>query len=1259
MKKNSKYLSACLLLLMLLLAALSTWTSSAQRIATSPQGAEVTELYTLVGAQKSRSAVSSAAVAEQEIQVAFDKIDFENAANLRLPLLNSKAYNAARRDREGFVRFSPDEFTWRGTITGIDGSSGDVVLSVKGRALSGLIYSPEGVYEIVPQKDFKHLLVLLDHDLFAPCGGAIPPNAATRDRSEKPMQPAPAADDGTQIDVMVVYTTPVLNFLGGTSQTQAFIQQAVAAANTAYQNSNISPRLRLVETLHVDFSEGGTTSEALNWVTTNAAVAAARNSSKADLVALLIEDSSNSDCGVAWVMRNVGPGFSENGFSVTKRSCAVGNLTFAHELGHNEGCEHNPENGALPSEASFPYAFGHYVDGVFRTVMSTSPPCPSGCPRRPHFSNPAVNFSGFPTGIADQRDNHRVINNTALIISQFRDSGGVSCSYSLDPTSRNFSATGASGSFNVSTGSACSWTAVVNAPSGDESLSFTNAMSSRQQDKVDVRPVMAGEPANDVFLNSTPVTINDRSTDAGPPGLGSLYPSTINVSGMTGTITVVQAALNGLSHTFPDDVDVLLVGPGGQSVMLMSDVGGGDDISAVNLIFEQTASSQLPDSTLVTSGTFRPTNNTGNTTQEPGGVDNFPSPGPGQGAYSSSLSVFNGTSPNGTWRLYVVDDERVDSGNIATGWALGILTSGGQTAWITVTSGSSGTGNGTVNYSVASNTGASQRTGTITVNGQVHTVTQAGTGGGGCPVTSIGMGQTLNGSLASSDCVLSGTTRYVDVYSFSGVQGQQISASMNSSAFDTYLFLANSANQVLTEDNNSGPGSNSRVPGSGFFTLPANGTYFLWTSSATNDQTGAYSISLSECAFSISSSGTTVGPGNGGGSFLMDTSSGCNWSASSDSTSWLTTSSNGSGDGTVSYNFIANPTTSSRTGRITVGGQVFTVTQIGIGGAGSVRLSASTYSVNENNTGVTITVTRSIGIETGTVQYTTANGTATAGSDYTAASGTILFGETETSKSFTVPILEDSASEGNESFSVSLRNPSLSLTLGTPNTATVTIVDNDSLPPPTANAATGITSNSFIANWSSSSGATGYRLDISTNSSFSSFVSGYQNLDVGNTLSRSITGLTASRLYHYRLRAYNLSSTTASSNTITVSTAGPMIFVEEGMTNRAAALDAVTWLRGPFRLINLFNFSADHRTRVVLFASDLGLTQPDASQLTVQAGGFSLPVESVGPVGGVNGMNASYIIVRLPDGLSAGNLPLVVTLRGLASVNSPTLGIAP
>jgi hypothetical protein len=125
--------------------------------------------------------------------------------------------------------------------------------------------------------------------------------------------------------------------------------------------------------------------------------------------------------------------------------------------------------------------------------------------------------------------------------------------------------------------------------------------------------------------------------------------------------------------------------------------------------------------------------------------------------------------------------------------------------------------------------------------------------------------------------------------------------------------------------------------------------------------------SSSGCTYSLSSAGNTVGPGNGGGAFFMDTTSGCSWSASSDSTSWLTTSSSGSNDGRIDYNFTANNSTTSRTGRITVAGQVYTVTQIGIGGAGSVQFSAATYTANEGGGVVTITFTRQGGTESGTV----------------------------------------------------------------------------------------------------------------------------------------------------------------------------------------------------------------------------------------------------------------------------------------------------
>jgi hypothetical protein len=119
----------------------------------------------------------------------------------------------------------------------------------------------------------------------------------------------------------------------------------------------------------------------------------------------------------------------------------------------------------------------------------------------------------------------------------------------------------------------------------------------------------------------------------------------------------------------------------------------------------------------------------------------------------------------------------------------------------------------------------------------------------------------------------------------------------------------------------------------------------------------------------------------------------------------------------------------------------------------------------------------------------------------------------------------------------------------------------------------------------------------------------------------------------------------------------PTIMTEEGATTKAAAFDSVTFLRGPFTVVGPNNFSSDQHTRVILFTSPLGLTIPDPAQLTVQAGSTLLTVENVGTVTGVAGLTASYIVVRLPTGLATGNLPLTVTLHGVASSNNPTLGI--
>ncbi|MBI1764572.1 MAG: VCBS repeat-containing protein [Acidobacteria bacterium] len=165
-----------------------------------------------------------------------------------------------------------------------------------------------------------------------------------------------------------------------------------------------------------------------------------------------------------------------------------------------------------------------------------------------------------------------------------------------------------------------------------------------------------------IFGNNAPITINDATT-------ASLYPSTITVSGVSpATVTGVSVRLLGFSHTFPDDVDIILVGPQGQRAVIMSDAGGGNPgVSGLNLTFNPTSTNVLPDEGPLVTGTTRPAN------YDPANADFFPAPFPAPNTLTDAaadLSVFNLTNPNGDWKLYVVDDAGQDVGSISGGWLL-------------------------------------------------------------------------------------------------------------------------------------------------------------------------------------------------------------------------------------------------------------------------------------------------------------------------------------------------------------------------------------------------------------------------------------------------------------------------------------------------------------------------------------------------------------------------------------------------------------
>lgn len=411
MQKNKKVFSGTVFTLSLVLIGVFAFIYSSKSEAQNR-----VSLFSLAETPNSRAEsekYSLASVRESEIVFQNNALENENSERINLPLFDGKTYQAIRNKSEGLEMRGVDDFTWRGKIVE-DKFSGDVVLTFKKGFVSGLIYSPNAVYEIAMKGD-KQILVELDQSLFPECAGDVRGETSGNNSIETL---GTASDSGDRIDVLVVYTPATKNILGGDAQAQTLARQAIDATNTAYINSKIRQRVRLVHTAEYEYVETSSASADLSALRNNTSIQALRNTHNADLVAMIGE--IQGACGIGYLMGAVSTNSQGNGFTFTGRTCAVGNLSFAHELGHNMGSHHNPENGSNPS---FPYGFGHYVNGNYRTVMSYVNPCTSGCTRRPYFSNPSVIFSGEPTGINNQRDNARSIENTADFIANYRYSG--------------------------------------------------------------------------------------------------------------------------------------------------------------------------------------------------------------------------------------------------------------------------------------------------------------------------------------------------------------------------------------------------------------------------------------------------------------------------------------------------------------------------------------------------------------------------------------------------------------------------------------------------------------------------------------------------------------------------------------------------------------------------------------------------------------------------------------------------------------------
>jgi uncharacterized repeat protein (TIGR01451 family) len=180
--------------------------------------------------------------------------------------------------------------------------------------------------------------------------------------------------------------------------------------------------------------------------------------------------------------------------------------------------------------------------------------------------------------------------------------------------------------------------------------------------------------SGNLFCNPGTLTISPSSNP---------YPQKIFVSGLSGTLSTVKVRLNGISHSFPTDIDALLVAPDTtRKMVIMSDTG-----ATGNIILDDAAANQLT-ATTTAGGTFRPTDITG------AGNETFPAPAPA-GPYSLPAptggatlnSTFGGVNPNGTWSLYLVDDvPGVEAASMSNGYCLDFTTTADLLTVTTVTS---------------------------------------------------------------------------------------------------------------------------------------------------------------------------------------------------------------------------------------------------------------------------------------------------------------------------------------------------------------------------------------------------------------------------------------------------------------------------------------------------------------------------------------------------------------------------------------------
>ena len=317
-----------------------------------------------------------------------------------------------------------------------------VVLTLQDGHLLGRVGLPEGgTYWLRPGTSGGGLLTEGRETSAQACGGGLVPErdpvvpAVAAQRSDPPGDVV-SASNHDRLDILMLYTPDAVTRLrqAGWGEPGEAMQAAIDYLNLVLANNQVTIRANLVHHQEAPAALSGLVSP-LGALANNRDVLDVRIEHRADLVHLFFAETPGF-CGQAWVMLrgHTARNFGSSGYGVTTvgggcvdianqvRDGEYANQfeTFAHEIGHNLGGNHDPDNTNIdPGDAVEPYAYGHHnfePQPNVKSVMSYN----EGR-QEPFFSTVRVRPRNFVMGVAGERENERVVQRTAHIIAELSE----------------------------------------------------------------------------------------------------------------------------------------------------------------------------------------------------------------------------------------------------------------------------------------------------------------------------------------------------------------------------------------------------------------------------------------------------------------------------------------------------------------------------------------------------------------------------------------------------------------------------------------------------------------------------------------------------------------------------------------------------------------------------------------------------------------------------------------------------------------------